>query len=488
MQSSFQRQFEPLYLRWTSDIFSFVTEGMRFPYHSQQAQLFQLVQNESILPLAARKKRIAVKSGQGPGKTAATVIIALWRVLRYPNALVIVTAPSMRQCKQWCNEAQRLLNNSHPFLRKFIKVFGTKIEVAGSRVWGVHCATATRPQNLQGIHEKRLTFVADEASGISAPIIETIEGTLSNEDSLFIQIGNPNTTDCKFYESFTSARHLWHTLTWNAEETSRERPDVVDPKRNEYFAMQYGRDSDAYRIRVLGEFPRGGPNSIFELDQLEYCTRTNRVNCAGFFDVLPARYAIGIDFARLGPDESVVALRQGLAIVGMTVFSHREPRDTVDFAFREQHDRLWKDNECLYVPDADGMGASILYTFHEAGKRILPFHTQARPNDSGQFANRMTEAWFNLRTLVRQGICNLPKDARLLQQLVTRQYYFTKEGKLKVETKDEWRKRLDIDESPDRADAVCMAFYCPSAFDAHEAITLDRRGRKVGVTMRSRSR
>lgn len=487
--SKLAREFEPLYERWSKDIFAFASEGMNFDYHFQQERLFRLVQNESVLPVERRKKRIAVKSGKGPGKTAGTVIVALWRCIRYEDSLCIVTAPSMRQCKQWVDEAKRLLKTAHPLMRKLIKCYDTRIEICGQKLWGVKTATATRPENLQGIHEKRLTFIADEASGIASKLMQAIKDTLSNPDALFVAIGNPNTTECEFYNFFTSDRHLWHTLTFNAEETAEVRPDVVSPSRNRILLAECDgdRDDPRYRVGVRGEFPLSETSTIMDLAQLERCTRTSLIGCASITEVLPVSKAIGIDYAAFGHDESVVARRSGLAIVKFKVFKGKDPRDVTDWAFREQYDAGWKNNECIYVPDMGGLGAGIRHAYPEAGKHWIPFHTQGSPADT-QYADKMTEAWFNLRSLVQVGIVHLPKDQRLLQQLATRQYYLTKDGKLKVESKDEWKDRTDTNESPDRADAVVMAFYCPVGANGYKSMVLDRRSGKTVGTYARRSR
>ena len=85
-----------------------------------------------------------------------------------------------------------------------------------------------------------------------------------------------------------------------------------------------------------------------------------------------------------------------------------------------------------------------------------------------------------LRNLVRERIVRIPNDARLLKQLSTRQYYMDRKGKIKVETKDEWRKRLEISESPDRADAVVMAFY-PHIGDPGAVVQAEHHGHVVGT-------
>lgn len=457
--SQFARQFAPHYERWRDDIRVFAAEGMNFEATWQQEELFDLVQMETLLPESKRLKRIAVRSGQGPGKTAASCIVALWRCLRYEDALCIVTSPSMRQCKQWIDECRRLLKNSHPFLQRFIETFDTKVQINGSKMWEIRTATATRPENLQGIHEKRLTFIADEGSGVSRAIFETIKGTLSNPDALFLTIGNPNTTDCTFYDCFTQHADEWHKLCWNAEDTARDYPEHLSPTRNLQLAKEYGRDSDVYRVRVLGEFPHQNPNSVMALSDIMACTKTSKVGCAGIRGIIGQMRAIGIDYARFGSDESSVFQRQGLAIINWKVFVKTDPREVTDYAFRLQYDSGWPSQDTWYLPDAGGIGQGIMHSFGEAGKNALEFYTQARAADSSMFADQYSEAWWCLRQMIREHICHIPNDPRLIKQLSTREYYMDNKGRIKVETKDEWRKRTETSESPDRADGLVYAFY-----------------------------
>lgn len=483
--SRLARKFEPLYEKWRADIKVFAREGMNFEYTWQQEELLDLIQLETILPEDKRLKRIAVASGQGPGKTAISGLIALWRCLRYPDALCVVTAPNMRQCKQFIDEIQRLLKEAHPVLQSFVKCFGTKVEINESKLWGIRSATATRPQNLQGIHEKRLTFIADEASGVATSIIETIKGTLSNPDSLFLAIGNPNTTDCAFYDCFTTHRDQWHTLKWSAEDTAEDYPHIVAPSRNRAIELEYGRDSDVYRVRVMGEFPTNDPNSVMGLEDLLACTKTSLVGCATITDILPISRAIGIDYARFGSDESVVVRRSGLSVVDYKVFVKVDPREVTDFAFRLQYDAAWPNESCWYVPDAGGMGQGIVHSFHEGGKKVYEFHTQGVASDSAMFADQYSEAWWNFRALVKERICHIPNDQRLLKQLSTRQYYTDRKGKLKIETKDEWRDRTQTTESPDRADALIMAFYSQMG---HGGGVVRARGSNYVVGSKGRAR
>ena len=80
---------------------------------------------------------------------------------------------------------------------------------------------------------------------------------------------------------------------------------------NEYIqemAMRYGEDSNVYRIRVVGEFPKGDDDTVIAMELLE--SALNR-------DVAPSEYAPmiwGLDVARFGSDRSALCKRQGNAV------------------------------------------------------------------------------------------------------------------------------------------------------------------------------
>lgn len=166
----------------------------------------------------------------------------------------------------------------------------------------------------------------------------------------------------------------------------------------------------------------------------------------------------GLDFARHGGDESVLFMRVGNSIMEWVKKVRKEPSEVVLLAFQWQKDMGWRDNTCLYVADASGIGQGILHKFYDEEKRVLEFHNGGRSTEPRKYANRITEAWFTLRQRVIQEVpvC-IPDDRILRQQLTTRQYFMNRKGQLILETKDEYKKRGH--ESPDRADALVMAMY-----------------------------
>jgi phage terminase large subunit len=431
---------------------------MNFEPTDQQMEVLRIVENESHLPFSKRKKRIAIKSGQGPGKTTVSVIIMLWRCLQDVNAMGIVTAPTMRQIKDvWLAEARRRMMDAHPILQKFIKVTKSRVLIGGEDYpdWGIKTMASSSPENTQGLHEKHLTVMVEEASGVEAPIIEQLKGTLTNEDSLLIMIGNPNQRDTPFFDCFNKLRNLFWTYTMNAEESS-----IVDQDNVRRIAEEFGRDSDVFRVRVLGEFPLQNPNTVLSSDDLEACARLLANKMARINSGLRQ---FGIDFARFGGDESVVYQRCGNAIIAQKIYVRKEPIEAIRYAKLLARRCGWENDASVqWVVDAGGLGQGLMHNFYEAGLTVHEFHSAGKPFDT-QYDDQITEAFFNLRDLVRAREISIPNDDVLIKQLATRQYDLTKKGKIKVESKKEYVKRQGLEEgcgaSPDRADAMVMAWY-----------------------------
>ena len=407
-------------------------------------------------------EQIAVRSGQGIGKTAVADVLGLWRALRAEGALVVVTAPSMRQVQDvYMMEMRRIVQKAHPVLKDIVSFTARKVfigrrgldEDSDKEHWGILAVTATDPVNAQGYHQDQLTFIVDEASGVERPFIEQIQGTMSQKggDRLLLLQGNPNHVDSVHYDAFHRYRAEWSCHVFNAEESP-----MVSPEHCKKLERQWGRDSNAYRVRVLGQFPNKDPNAVMSIEDLEACTKNDQLWAVkrklGFKQ-------FGLDFARFGDDESVKARVSGNALMDLSFYAKQEPSVVVKEAFQDQKRMDWKDRDCFYVADADGMGQGVMEILHNAGKNFLEFHTNGTPKDGGTYANRMTEAWFELAEKVRAREVYLPNDPELLEQLGNRLYSVRRtDGTLILESKDDYKKRT-LRGSPDRADAVVMAFY-----------------------------
>lgn len=409
-------------------------------------------------------RKIAIKSGQGPGKTIFSSVAGLFRLLQNENHKLLLVAPTMHQAKSvWLAQVRKLVNSqkAHPIFRKIFDCTATEVRVMGRPAsdWGAMLNTAsTTSEKAQGQHAENMDVFFEEASGISAELVEQYEGTMTNPNALFLQIGNPNQRTSPFFNCFHRDKHKWSCYTWNAEETPASK--WFNPERNVELADKYGRTSDVYRVRVLGEFPHSDPDAIMSHEDLEGCfDRKRMIELSGtynLFDILPMQF--GLDLARFGGDENVVFQRQGYAVRNWEFWPHKDPNEVVLETFQWQRKSGWSDQECLYTVDASGIGQGVLYRFEENRKNFYEFHNHSSAYMGGEYDNQITEALFHVRDLAREKKLYIPEDPVLIEQLTSRVYHFTKKNLIVAESKDEYKKRTGL-ESPDRAEALSYCFY-----------------------------
>ena len=77
-----------------------------------------------------------------------------------------------------------------------------------------------------------------------------------------------------------------------------------------------------------------------------------------------------------------------------------------------------------------------------------------------KYLNRRAELWFALREWFMARDCRIPDDPTLVAELTAPRYQFTSAGKLKIEGKDEIRKRLS--RSCDVADSLMLSMESPA--------------------------
>jgi hypothetical protein len=414
--------------------------------------------------------RIAAKSGQGPGKTTITTIVAAWWAIKWEDSMTIVTAPSMNLAeKVWVAEFNRTLKRAHPMWRKSVFTpYKKKIQIGNEERhpnWGIWPATASTAEGIAGKHENHMNILVEEASGMEDHIMETLFGTGTNvasdwnpdaEKCSYLLIGNPTRTEGTFYRVFTDAKEMmgWRHITFNAE-----RCPIVAKEKVEREARVYGRESAYYRVRVLGEFPDSSDNLLFSLDDLEKVSRTPVKKAAR---ALGGDRQWGHDLARQGGDETVSYFRVGGAVIKQKQWASTrdfEPAHAIRWSFGQDDTLHHTDQEeILHCFDAIGVGQGVVHLFVEAHKNYYMFHAQGTPMKKRQFFDQITEAWFWLAKLVRLGVVYIPRDDVLWRQLTSRRYQTARDGRWQIEPKKDYIKRIGRG-SPDRADALVMCFY-----------------------------
>lgn len=113
---------------------------------------------QEVLTDLAKEPKVAVKSGQGVGKTGIEAVALLWFLTCFPYPRVVATAPTKQQLHDvlWSEVAK--WQERSPLLRVILKWTKTYIYMAGyEKRWFATARTATKPENMQGFHEKNIT-------------------------------------------------------------------------------------------------------------------------------------------------------------------------------------------------------------------------------------------------------------------------------------------------------------------------------------------
>ena len=180
-------------------------------------------QKQALMDLAESPK-VAIKSGQGVGKTGMEAVALLWFLCCYPYPRIVATAPTKQQLHDvlW-SEVSKWMSKS-PLLSDILKWTKTYIYMVGNeKRWFAVARTATKPENMQGFHEDNMLFIVDEASGVADPIMEAILGTLSGANNKLLMCGNPTRTSGTFYDAFNVDRSIYRCHTVSSADSKRIR-------------------------------------------------------------------------------------------------------------------------------------------------------------------------------------------------------------------------------------------------------------------------
>lgn len=448
---SILRDFEGLYRAVRRDVFDFC-KALNFTPTWQQADILKAYQRAIDGDSSTAERQTSVKSGQGGGKTAIENVIAAHWVLRFKGARMRILGASIDQLKDtWMAEFRMMLDRAEPVVQSLFECRMKDILVCGDIDWSIRLVPAKDVGKVLGRHHPHLAFIVDEVSEVERDILEAIMGTLKNEDRYFGLFGNPWRRDNYQFDTFNAFRRFWWTYTIDVEQSP-----LADRVSIEQLRIKYGEDSDIFQVSVRGNFPSKNPQAVMSSDDLEACHAKNKDQMLELVRAGGLQKRMGIDFARFGNDASVIARRSGLWLFPLEFYVKREPLDVIGEAFLMQREAKWRDDEVLYIPDMDGLGGGAGGAFR--GKKVYEFHSQSADARDPMFRDLLTESFFHLGELVKRHEVYVPDDPLMIRDLSTRNYYMTRQGKIIIESKDEWKKRMQTAQSPDRGDAVVLCF------------------------------
>lgn len=437
-----------------------VLDPVRFAEFFLCASLWE--SQAAILRSVAEHPRTAVKACHASGKSFLASCAALWWMTRFPDGVVITTAPSWVQVTRvlW-GEIKKAVARARisfpPILQTEIKHRADNYAMGLSTNEGVR---------FQGFHG-RVLIILDEAPGVKPEIWESIEGIRAGGDVRLLAIGNPTVASGPFYDAFTTARAHWSTMTISAfdspnlagvtlerllalsdaELDTNGRPYLVTRRWVREKWDEWGAGHPLWDSRVLGNFPTQADNALISLAWIE---------AAGARTVIETNRPLraGIDVAGPGEDETVLALVDGPTIVRLEAWADPDPRGKVAAALSAYRDRL----EWVNV-DSVGIGYYLARHLADLGYPVRDINVGAPSTDPEKYANAKAEIYWGLRMRFQAGDVAGLTDEKAISQLAGILYAHNARGQVVIESKDQARKRGV--KSPDRAEALMLAFAIP---------------------------
>jgi hypothetical protein len=413
-----------------------------------------------IADMVVRHRYSAIKASHDVSKSHTVSRLACWWIDAHPpgEAFVVTTAPTTAQVEAilW-----RYIGAAH-------RTAGLPGRVTLDAKWYIGqelVAYGRKPADydqaaFQGIHARYVLVIIDEAGGVPKSIFDAVDALATNIDARVVAVGNPDdpgshfATICRPGSGWVVKKiSAFDTPAWTGEEVPAELlPLLVSPEWVEERKIRWGVTSPIYQSKVLGEFPDLSDDTLIlprwiEAAQARTLPRTRRP-------------LIAADIARYGEDETVIMRREGGWVRTYRAHHKADTMTTTGHivnAMRDIDAELDKNDWATAVVDVPGVGGGVVDRLVELGLPVTPYNGGEAPFDKERFVNARAEDYWTLRELFETGEVDIdPDDDKLAAQLGSIKWAVDSRGRIKIESKDDMRKRGLP--SPDRADTAAMAF------------------------------
>lgn len=165
------------------------------------------------------------------------------------------------------------------------------------------------------------------------------------------------------------------------------------------------------------------------------------------------RRVVSCDPARFGDDRTVIYGFKGAEVIKKEVLGQRSTMESAGYIAKMGQDI----GANLYSVEATGIGAGIVDRLRELGKTVIGIEPAERSIYPERFVNLRTEIYWNAREMFEKRKVKIDLDEELIAELSSVKYKMGSDQKIRLEPKDETKKRLG--KSPDLADAYCFGLY-----------------------------
>lgn len=417
-------------------------------------------------------RRTAVHSAHETGKSfIAGRLVAWWLDVHPPGeAFVVTTAPTAPQVRAilW-----REIRRAHGKGNLAGRTNQTEWWIGDEMVAFGRKPADYDPSALLGIHARFVLVVIDEACGVPAAIYQAANSLAANEHSRILAIGNPD-DPASHFATICKPASGWHVIHVDGlaspNFTDEPIPDelrglLLSPVYVDELLGDVGGDetSPLYVSKVLGLFPENVAGGVIPLSAIRKCQAERELAPD---DLLPVE--IGFDVGA-GGDEAVLRLRRGMKTVGgpAGVCRHRtsDPMELVGHAVNF----IRETGATRIKVDVIGIGWGVAGRLEELhadgvhGAEVVRVNVGEASTQPKRFPKLRDELWWVVgrEQIMAGGVDLTDLDDTTIAQLIAPTWKPDSAGRIKIEAKEETKKRLK--RSPDDADAWLLAYYSPPA-------------------------
>lgn len=401
----------------------------------------------------SKKFGISIMAGKGIGKDSLASWLILWYMMCFPYCKIPCTSVTADQLNKvlW-SEISKWLATSP--LKEFLVLENQKLyyndpdkSKRGKR-WFAFPKTANpkagieeQVETLAGIHEDFVMVVIDEASGIPYAVFEKLESALIGCCNFAFLIFNPGRSTGYAIDTHGKDADYWIPLQWNAEES-----EISDKQLIESMEAKYGRDSNPYRVSVLGLPPIVDETTLFP---------ANWVMDAVARDITPLENSPvikGLDCGA-GGDKSVIVTRKGGKVYSIKRLTTPDSQVLINWALGDYA----TDNADIMRVDNVGIGWAVYGALYDKiGSSIEAADSRKTADNPTRFANKRAEMYWTLRDQFEKGLISIPDDKDLIDQLLATKAVYDS-GKIRIIGKAHVKKTLG--HSPDELDGLALSYY-----------------------------
>lgn len=290
--------------------------------------------------------------------------------------------------------------------------------------------------------------IVDESSLIyDSMFIKILRMVGGVRNGKLIQLGNPWEKN-HFYRAFTYDRYFKVHIDYKQGiREGRLKEEFLEEALDELSDLEF-------KVLYKSEFPESGKEDQLIPDNwLE-----NAINqrCSS------GKRQAGLDVARFGSDSTVYIYREGGNVKRIKAIKELDTMEVVGWVSK----LLDEDEPEVCCVDVIGIGSGVYDRLEEIDEHeVEEINVGSAPSSKDnkeRFVNLRAEAYWQLRKLFKpdkatgRSLISIPNDKDLIQELREIRYTYSSEKKIKIEAKDDMKRRLG--RSPDKADALMLAF------------------------------